>query len=451
VLFRAIRAQTFPRGGVHLTYIRAHVKVLFAIVSLLALTARAADMLDWDPAHDRVAARVETWTVPQLLQRVSAVTGWQVLMDPSIKETVPAQFTNKNSGEALARLLGKLNFALAPETNGQSKLYVFRSSRAEATKVIAPITTASSTNKSRIANELIVTLKPGEKIEDIAKRLGAKVVGKIDGANAYRLRFDDAHAAQTAKTDLQSDPSVEETDYNYSIARPDVTQATGGAARPLGLTPRAVPDGQYTIVGLIDTAVQGKEGGISDFLLPGISVNEQSSSTAKDLTHGTSMAETILRGVAVYGNSTSVRILPVDVYGGNEMTSTFDVAAGIYKAVNSGANIINLSLGSDGNSTFLYNTIKSAYDQGVQFYAAAGNTPTTAPTYPAAYNDTVIAVSTKAPYANTGSFVDVLAPGTSYVNFNGQSYMVMGTSAATAWVSGGVAAKADAAKTTPKR
>lgn len=421
-------------------------KVLFAIMSLLALTARAADMLDWDPAQDRVAARVESWTVPQLLQRVSALTGWQVLIDPTINETISTQFTNKNSGEALARLLGKLNFALAPETNGHSKLYVFRSSRTDATKVIAPITVASSTNKSLIANELIVTLKPGEKIEELAKRLGAKVVGKIDGANAYRLRFDDAQSAQTAKADLQNDPSVAETDYNYSIGRPDVTQPLGGAARPLGLTPRAVPDGQYTIVGLIDTAVQGREGGISDFLLPGISLHENSTTSSKDLTHGTSMAETILRGVALHGNNTSVRILPVDVYGGNEMTSTFDVAAGIYKAVNGGANIINLSLGSDGNSTFLYNTIKSAYDQGVRFYAAAGNTPTTAPTYPAAYDDTVIAVSTKAPYANTGAFVDMLAPGTSYVNFNGQSYMVMGTSAATAWASGSAAAKTDAAR-----
>jgi hypothetical protein len=431
------------------------VKVLFAIVSLLALTARGANMLEWDPEKDRVAARVDSWTVPQLLQRVSAVTGWQVLIDPTINETVSAQFTNKNSGEALARLLGKLNFALAPETNGPSKLYVFRASRTQATRLIAPITTATSTNKSRIANELIVTLKPGENIEDLAKRLGAKVVSKIDGMNAYRLRFDDASDAQTARTDLQTDSSVASVDDNFSIGVPETAQPLGGAARPLGLTPRAVPDGQYPIVGLIDTAVQGKEGGITDFLLPGISVvGEQRGANSKDLAHGTSMAETILRGVALYGSDTSVRILPVDVYGGNPATSTFDVAAGIFKAVNGGANIINLSLGSDGNSTFLYNTIKSAYDQGVRFYAAAGNEPTTNPTYPAAYNDVATAVTAMdrsgqvASYANRGSFVDMLAPGTSYVNFNGQSYVVMGTSAATAWASGSAAGKTDTTRST---
>ena len=63
------------------------------------------------------------------------------------------------------------------------------------------------------------------------------------------------------------------------------------------------------------------------------------------------------------------------------------------------------------------------------------------PTYPAAYPD-VIAVTAGdrkgniAPYANRGSFVDVIAPGTSVVQFDNQSYLVSGTSASTAYVSG---------------
>ncbi len=41
-----------------------------------------------------------------------------------------------------------------------------------------------------------------------------------------------------------------------------------------------------------------------------------------------------------------------------------------------------------------------------------------------------------ASYANYGSFVDAIAPGASMVEFQGQSYLVRGTSAATAYVSG---------------
>jgi hypothetical protein len=138
----------------------------------------------------------------------------------------------------------------------------------------------------------------------------------------------------------------------------------------------------------------------------------------------------------------------VDVYGNRTTTSTFDVGVGIYQAVNKGARIINLSLGSDGDTGFLHRIIQSSHDQGILFFAAAGNEPVTTPTYPAAYAE-VIAVtagSSKgviAPYANYGSFVDVIAPGSSIVNFNGQSWLVMGTSASTAYASGVAAALMD--------
>lgn len=461
--------ETFPRGGVCLPYIRAVVKRLLAILMFVALApfcARAADVLSWDVERNRVDAEISTWTVPQLLQRVSAVTGWQVLIDPSINEVVPTKFKGKNPNDALQRLLGKINYALAPETNGAPRLFVYRTSRNEATQTIAPMVVSnSSTNKGRIENELIVTLKPGEKIEDLAKRLGAKVVGKIEGMNAYRLRFDDASAAQSAKSAADSDSSVASTEYNYAFDRPEGTLPLGGAAQPLGLTPRVPPDGQYVIVGLIDTAVQGREGGISDFLLPGLAVAGESTGS-KELSHGTAMAETILRSLSLLGNNnTSVRILPVDVYGAGDSSSTFDVAKGVYEAVNNGAKILNLSLGytspdgtqSGGPSSFLYNTLKSAYDQGVKIFAAAGNDGSTRVTLPAGW-DFITAVTATDPrtgkiatYANRGDFVDVAAPGTSIVNYNGQAHAVTGTSTATAYVSGKAAAQAEAAKAAPKK
>ena len=146
---------------------------------------------------------------------------------------------------------------------------------------------------------------------------------------------------------------------------------------------------------------------------------------------------------------TRVRILNVDVYGGNPTTTMFDVALGVYKAINGGANIINLSLSGDGNSDLLHNVIKSGHDQGVLFFAAAGNEPTPQLTYPAAYPE-VMAVTAGdrngqlAAYANRGDFVDMVAPGSGIVNFQGQSYLVSGTSVSTASVTGAVAGKADA-------
>lgn len=190
-------------------------------------------------------------------------------------------------------------------------------------------------------------------------------------------------------------------------------------------------------------------GGLDAFLLPAISVAGESSANSSSPTHGTSMAETILRSLAAMNNgASSAQILPVDVYGNNATTTTFDVAYGIYQAVNAGANPINLSLGSSGDSTFLHNTIQSASQQGVLFFAAAGNTPVTTPTYPAAYPEVVAVTAGNnqgqiANYANRGSFVDIVAPGTSIVYFNGQAYYVSGTSAATAYATGLAAGRAE--------
>jgi subtilisin family serine protease len=135
-----------------------------------------------------------------------------------------------------------------------------------------------------------------------------------------------------------------------------------------------------------------------------------------------------------------VRVLPVDVYGNADTTSTFHVARGIVEALNAGASIINLSLTSGGDSQLLHNVITKGSERGVLFIAAAGNEPTTLPNYPAAYPE-VLAVTAGgknglASYANRGEFVDVAAPASSIIYFGGKAYLVSGTSASTAFVSG---------------
>jgi thermitase len=126
------------------------------------------------------------------------------------------------------------------------------------------------------------------------------------------------------------------------------------------------------------------------------------------------------------------------------------VANGAVTAVNNGANILNMSLGSTSDSPFLQNVINQITQQGIPVFAAAGNQPVTTPTYPAAYPG-VIAVTASdqsgqiASYANRGSFVKMIAPGDNVVPFDGQNYLVEGTSTATAIASGMAAGLADSA------
>jgi hypothetical protein len=422
------------------------------LACVTAITGWSADSLKWDAARDTVDASVETWTVPQLLQRVAGATGWEIFIDPEITNRIPAKFSAKQPGDALRRLLGNYNYALVPETNAPGRLFVFRSSRDQATQAVQPILQTANKLKTVIANELVVTLKPGEKIEDLAKKLGAKIVGRSDGQNTYRLSFDNEKAAQTARTELETDPAVEGVDSNYYVSRPEQAQPLGGPGGPIGLNPKVPADGKYTIVGLIDSAVQPREGGFADFIHPDATISDSKSG---EPTHGTSMAELILRAIAASSEdkSSTVRLYPVNVFTDGEQTTTYDIAVGIYNAVNKGANPINLSLGGSGDSIFLHKTIQSAHDQGVIFLAAAGNEPVTTPTYPAAYPE-VIAVTASdrtgktASYANRGNFVDVIAPGGGPVTFNGQQYWVVGTSTSTAVASGITAAIAESTRQT---
>lgn len=409
----------------------------------------APGTLHWDRQQKKIDADVQSWDLPTLLGRLSAVTGWDILVEPGTEQTVTVRFKGLPLGEALKRMLGELNFALLPQPKGLPKLFIFRTSLQDATQLVreeGPVGDGPA-QKGAIPNELIVTLRSGanQTIDALARALGAEVIGKVDGLNTYRLRFADETAAQAARETLATDPDVAATDSNFLVNRP--TRADGleaGSLPGFSLKPKLGDPGKQVIVALIDTAVQPLNPKFSEFLLPAIHVSGSALLAQDELMHGTSMAETILRGLqfapAEAGGS-SVRVLPVDVYGNRPDTTTFDVAKGIYAALAAGASVVNLSLGGEGDSQFLASLIQAAHRQGVLFFGAAGNQPTVRPTFPAAYPE-VVAVTAGdkrgniAPYANRGEFVDVIGPGLSLIQREGQSYLVRGTSAATAYLSG---------------
>ena len=137
------------------------------------------------------------------------------MSSPASQCSVSAKFQGLPPGEALRLLLGDISFALVPETNGSPRLLVFRTTAQRATEFVRPAAKAKL-----IPNELIVRLKPGAKIDDLARLLGAKVTGKIDSLNAYRLQFDDAAAAAAARQQLAANPEVASVGNNYSIDAP---------------------------------------------------------------------------------------------------------------------------------------------------------------------------------------------------------------------------------------
>lgn len=440
---------------------RAGWALLFAVVGLTCLGVQAAtvpNQFAWNAAQSRVTADIEGGSLYGTLKQIATATGWRVYLEPGVTRQVSAKFSELPPGDALRLLLGDLNYALVPDTNGSLRLFVFRTSRQNATQLVEPAErsrTGAPAGKV-IPNQLIVRLKPGAKIEEWARLLGARVTGRIDSLNAYRLEFDSEAATEAARQQLAASSDVESVDNNYAIDRPPSGQPVSSQNLPppprLRLNPPPA-DGRI-IVGLIDTAVQPLGGNLDPFVLEAISVAGPARTDPNSPTHGTSMAGTVLRSLEeVTKGGTAVQILPVDVYGANPSTSTFDVAKGVVMAVNSGAKVINLSLGSPGDDSLLRSVLLDVSKQNIPVFAAAGNEPVTTPVYPAAYPGVTAVTAVDhgriAPYANRGSFVSLGVPGTSVVYYQNQPYQVVGTSAASASAAGLAAGYMDATRSTP--
>ncbi len=415
---------------------------------LLATVALAdgAESFNWNTNQNRVSADVKSSNLLGLLQQVAAATRWQVFVEPDALHDISAKFENLPPGEALHLLLGDLNYALVPGAKGGAKLFVFRTARQNATQLVRPVKSVESAQGKPIPNELIVRLKPGAKIDDLARALGAKVIGRIDNLNAYRLQFEDAAAAGAARDQLASNADVVAVDSNYTVPPPMNPMSVPSSAAGIQLQLKPPPDNGKIIVGLIDTAVQPLGNGLDQFVMKQLSVVGDSQVSDGTPTHGTAMAETILSSLQdITQGSTSVQILPVNVYastsqGGEPSTTTFDVANGVIAAVNGGAKVINLSLGSPSDSAFLHTVIQDVTKLNIPIFAAAGNQPVTTPFYPAAYPEvqavTAIDQGQLAPYASRGSFVSLGAPGTSIIAFGSQAFGVQGTSVSSAFTSG---------------
>lgn len=121
-------------------------------------------------------------------------------------------------------------------------------------------------------------------------------------------------------------------------------------------------------------------------------------------------------GVASIGRQTKLMAIKVLDSGGSGQYSW--IASGITAAADNGADIINMSLGGSTNSQTLHNAVDYAFGQGVLEVAASGNSGSSNMFYPAAYSNVMAIGATtssdvRASYSNYGSWLEMVAPGSS--------------------------------------
>lgn len=285
----AARLGIWVFGYLGISLLTAVVTLTFCAASTASAQTNppAGDKLIWNKTRDRVEADVRDLPLIPLLERVAAQTGWHVLVEPAPDFRASAKFKDLPSGDALRRLLNDLNYVIVPQTNGAPRLYVFSSVMQNATQTIR----AESPKPRRVPRELIVRVRPGTDIEELARKLGAKVVGYIPELNAYRLQFEDEDATEAARKELAANSDVTSVTDNYYVDVPNAPESLVGMAAPeskLKLDPPKAEDCKV-VVGFVDTALQPLGAQLEPFIKERISVAGEAGVDNTQPTHSTAM------------------------------------------------------------------------------------------------------------------------------------------------------------------
>ena len=193
-----------------------------------------------------------------------------------------------------------------------------------------------------------------------------------------------------------------------------------------------ITQGEGVVVAIIDTGVkQSLEDLANTNFTTGYDFVNNDNDPTDDEGHGSHVCGTIAQstnnGVGVTGIAYKATIMPVKVLDQNGSGSYDDIADGIYYAVDNGADIINMSLGGSADLQVLKDAVDYAWNHGVVVVCAAGNENSSAPSYPAAYENSIsvaatTSIDTRASYSNYGSTIDIAAPGGDTGDNNGDGY-----------------------------
>jgi subtilisin family serine protease len=321
-----------------------------------------------------------------------------------------------------------------------------------------------------VANEMIVHVEAGEQQRTFAsatRRLGVSVIGSQNlaflGGTLFHLRIDGGQKLDDVIRAFESEKiGVAQPNYLFGLQEDTLRkEARVSPASPGGDAGQYVVDklhlidahrmasGNGVTVAVIDSRIDlghpELRGSIPDGQIDILGRPQDQPDE-----HGTGMAGAIAAHGRILGVAPRARILAIRAFGPNAQAprraTTEDVVAGIDRAIQKGARIVNMSFAGPYDPA-LQVVLKKAHDKGVILIAAAGNMGADSqPLYPAA-DENVIAVTAVDQNdqllreANRGPHIALAAPGVDVFEATPRaSYnFATGTSIAAAHVSGVVA------------
>lgn len=196
-----------------------------------------------------------------------------------------------------------------------------------------------------------------------------------------------------------------------------------------------INNGASTTVAIVDTGIayenfqEGKRGPkyalapdlAGTRFAPGYDFVSNDTHANDDNGHGTHVSGTIAQStnnsVGVAGVAFKAALMPIKVLDKTGNGTYSNVAKGIRFAADNGATVINLSLGGAADAAILKDAVAYAVEKGATVVAAAGNDGENFISFPAAYDEFVIAVGAtrfdeaRTYYSNYGASLDLVAPG----------------------------------------
>lgn len=301
------------------------------------------------------------------------------------------------------------------------------------------------------ANQRTLRFANAEALAAFLARAGAKVkvLGRLDKLNALRVGFgsyDDLASALGGDEEEGFVFPVYDPGLPEGSVQPGALGLGSGLLAWLGVTGDNSAWGAGVKVAVLDSGVAAHpslRGNIAQVALVAL----PSDPSAMD-GHGTAVASLIAGKSAVTpGVAPGVNLLSVRVADDNGMSDSFLLSQGIIAAVDQGAHLINISMGSQGDSALVKAALKYAADAGALVIAAAGNNGTDQVSYPAA-NEGVIAVGAvdaagdHLDFSNSGTQIALAAPGYSVnaAGTDGGAVSASGTSFSAPIVTGVIAA-----------
>lgn len=281
-----------------------------------------------------------------------------------------------------------------------------------------------------------------------AAEAGIPIRGVLEKLNAVRL----------SPSDLAKLGGGQALEFNYRVQAPDIPQGRSPdgveyegfgnhALEWLGADPAQQAGwGKGITIALLDTGVDPASP-VARSLSGSLDLIGGPAGEGSYSGHGTAIATLLLgeegriAGIAPGAKVLSIRVLDADGSG-----DSFTLAQGIVEAVDRGARVLSLSLGSFNDSALVRDAVTYAQERGVALVAAAGNEGLDAVSYPARYAGVIAVAATdanrQAPYfSNRGTEVTIAAPGVGVVTRWDATRAISftGTSAAVPFVSGALA------------